>query len=485
MKKYFIPFLLMAAAAVAACQPKENIEEPALDGSYIYTLKASAPDTKTDYDAAGKFSWSDGDQISVLFNNGTDDTFFTLTNTTGEGATATFSGAIDAGYTIGASSDGTQWALYPAGDHKVRFSESDAAKWPLTFNIPAETDYTASGFSANIPMFAKGESGVFAFENLGAAYKFTFTEISAKKVKFVVENQNTYRLSGDIKLRDSGGTYLDQAWADGVDKTLTYIEAVESGTAVFYVPVRYYAESFFPIISLYDADTDELIYTKTATSAKAIASKGHVKPITISVTGFKYEFPSKFGINWNDVTVSAEGDSGSKNSGIKVLKATADASYLYLYFVVDKNKLTTDPANEFANQQVVYLGDVNDPNCTNTSWIWGSEGTYTKDATGGWLTYYGAPAFYCWEGIVGSDTSDKAGSAAEYKDDFYYEMRIPRDNTKAPMTSTSASTAHVGMILYYQKIHGVSGSGDYMIAPPTASHSGQMLNVPLPAYVAP
>ena len=53
------------------------------------------------------------------------------------------------------------------------------------------------------------------------------------------------------------------------------------------------------------------------------------------------------------------------------------------------------------------------------------------------------------------------------------------------MTSTSESTAHVGMILYYQKIHGVDGSGSYMIAPKTASHGGALLRVPLPAYVAP
>ena len=118
MKKYFIPFLLMAAAAVAACQPKENIEEPALEGSYIYTLNASAPEvTKSDYDASGAFSWSASDQISVLFHKGDDNKFFTLSNTSGAGASATFSGAIDAGYEIGASTDGTQWALYPAGSH--------------------------------------------------------------------------------------------------------------------------------------------------------------------------------------------------------------------------------------------------------------------------------------------------------------------------------------------------------------------------------
>ena len=483
MKKYFIPFLLMAAAAVAACQPKENIEEPALEGSYIYTLNASAPEvTKSDYDASGAFSWSASDQISVLFHKGDDNKFFTLSNTSGAGASATFSGAIDAGYEIGASTDGTQWALYPANDEN-NFVAADSK--PVKLHIPAETDFTTSEFSANLPMYAHGNSGSFAFQHLGAAYRFTFTEVSAAKAKLVVENQTTYQLSGDIPIH-MGDIYSDQGYASvGSEKgSLTQIANVVGGEVSFYVPVRYWAD-YQPNITLYDADTNDPIFSKTAGASKQLTSLGKVKPFSFSVTGFTYEFPSKFGINWNDVTISAEGDSGSKNSGIKDLKATADASYLYLYFVVDKNKLTTDPANEYANQQVVYLGDVSDPNCTKTSWIWGSEGTYTKDATGGWLTYYGAPAFYCWEDIVGSDTGDKAGSAAEYKDDFYYEMRIPRDNTKAPMTSTSPSTAHVGMILYYQKIHGVSGSGDYMIAPPTESHSGQLLNVPLPAYVVP
>ena len=83
------------------------------------------------------------------------------------------------------------------------------------------------------------------------------------------------------------------------------------------------------------------------------------------------------------------------------------------------------------------------------------------------------------------DTGNKAGSAVENGDYFYYEVRIPRNNTKAPMTSASASTAHVGMIIYYQKYNGGSLGGFYMIAPKTASHGGALLRVPLPAYVAP
>lgn len=154
----------------------------------------------------------------MVFDNSTDDKFFTLTLTNGAGKnTASFSGEIETGYEIGGT-DGNQWALYPAGAHSVRFSEEDAAKYPLSFNIPAVTDYTKSGFSANIPMYSIGEDGTsFNFQHLGAAYKFTFSDIDASKVKFVVENQTTYRLSGDVKLRNDGGTYLDQAYATGVD----------------------------------------------------------------------------------------------------------------------------------------------------------------------------------------------------------------------------------------------------------------------------
>ncbi|MBQ2544180.1 MAG: hypothetical protein II556_04455, partial [Bacteroidales bacterium] len=91
MKRFYIPFLLMAAAAVAACQNKAAVEEPA-QGSYVFTLKATSPvlDTKTDYSSTGKFSWSASDQISVLFHKGEENKFFTLTNTSGAGASADF-----------------------------------------------------------------------------------------------------------------------------------------------------------------------------------------------------------------------------------------------------------------------------------------------------------------------------------------------------------------------------------------------------------
>ena len=359
MKHYIIPMMLMAAAALASCEKQNNINEPeAQKGTYTYTLSATVPDmmetngvgnvqapvSKTDYDASGNFSWSSGDAISVLFNNGVTNKFFTLT-TTGSGDAADFTGTIDEGYVMGGT-DGNKWALYPAGAHSVRFSEEDGAKYPLLFNIPAVTDYTVSGFSANIPMYAISTDGTsLPFQHLGAAYKFAFSGIkSATKVRFVVENQTTYRLSGDVKLRNDGGTYLDQAWAEGVDKTLTYVSNVSDGKATFYVPVRYYSACFQPIITLYNADTDGRIYTNTATTAKAISSKGHVQPINIDVSSaieVPWTLASAFGVDWTSGSVV----SAAGGAGVNKLSAYADATDLFVLLEVQKSALVMDPGH--------------------------------------------------------------------------------------------------------------------------------------------
>ena len=73
MKRYAFYLLIMAVAAVAACQKQNDINTTETkDGSYVYTVNASIDNTesKSDYDADGKFSWTEGDAISVLFHNG-------------------------------------------------------------------------------------------------------------------------------------------------------------------------------------------------------------------------------------------------------------------------------------------------------------------------------------------------------------------------------------------------------------------------------
>lgn len=442
MKRYFLIIMMMAAAVITSCT-KQGLDEnqPQVDSgspTYTYTVSANVTETKTDYDSDGNFKWSAGDAISVLFNNGTDNKFFTLTLKSGDGTnTASFSGEIENGYEIGGT-DGNQWALYPAGTHSVRFAEEDAAKYPLSFNIPAITDYTKSGFSANIPMYSIGEDGTsFNFQHLGAAYKFTFSDIEADKVKFVVENQTTYRLSGDVKLRNEKGTYLDQSYAEGVDKTLTYISSVSDGKATFFVPVRYYAECFQPIITLYNAENEAIIYTKTATKATAISSKGHVQPINISVSGAVEEawaFPSQYDIVWNDIATSASGDTDEGYDGIVTMKATADATNLYLYLEVKKSALYDNNEYGHANQCNIYFGDGSGE---NTHWAWAAP--YTKKMSG-WMKYKNASRFIHYDGITYEQKT------AEHLDRYCYELAVKRSDISALAGSSATICMEINQL---------------------------------------
>ena len=439
MKHYIIPMMLMAVAALASCEKQKSFNEPeAQKGTYTYTLSATVPDmietngvgnaqapvSKSDYDAFGNFSWSAGDAISVLFHNGATNKFFTFT-TTGSGAAADFTGTIDDGYEMGGT-DGNKWALYPAGAHSVRFSEADGEKYPLLFNIPAVTDYTGSGFSANIPMYAISTDGAsLPFQHLGAAYKFTFSGIKgASKVKFVVENQTSYRLSGNVLLRNQGGTYLDQAYAEGVDKTLTYVSNVSDGKATFYVPVRYYAECFQPIITLYNADTDGRIYTNTASTAKAIPSKGHVQPISIDVSSaieVPWTLESAFGVDWSSASVVY----AAGGAGVNKLSAYADATELYVLLEVQKSALVMDPSHA--------------KDCSVNFQVEGNSRYF------GYLVANGVAGLNDYSGYV------TGKNVTEHQGVLYYEWRINRASAaqKTELVALgSAGTVGIRFLLY-------------------------------------
>ena len=301
MKQSHLSWLLMAAAVITACE-KERVEtEPAIEKApYVYSVKAtisSEDATRTDYDASGKFSWTAGDQISVLFNNGSENKFFTLT-ADAAGASATFTGTIDAGYTIGAL-DGTDddakiWALYPASENHT-YADGTAS-----FYVQPEVDFTVTGFSANIPMYdlltAEGE---FSFKNLACTYKFTVKNLDAgiNKVKFTVSNQETRGLSGLWPI-DNSEKFINYNWtADGDNKrTLTYINNVTDGQAVFYVSCRYYG-SFKPDITISDAESNSVLKQFTASTAQTPGNMKKVQPIAL-IMG-----TTQTVINAEDVTV--------------------------------------------------------------------------------------------------------------------------------------------------------------------------------------
>lgn len=336
--------MLMAVAAIASCEKQPvAIEEPeAGNGTYVYTIKASVPETKSDYDASGHFTWSSGDAISVLFHNGDVNKFFVL-ETTETGASVSFSGAVEDGYEIGAS-DGTSedkkiWALFPAsGSH-----EYTAGSNP-TFYVRPSVDFTATYFSANIPMCAlNAAEGDLSFENIASTYKFTVSGVKdgISKVRFTIYNQTTYGLSGSWPISGTSDKYINYNWASpgSANSTLSYVGNVVNNEAVFYVSCRYWGD-FQPSISVINEATGIAIKSFVAANPKQPTSKTTVKPITLDVSDGNYFAPaisidgdmSDWDPSTNDALTDGTNFITVTSSGnYKQFSVAYDSRYIYFY----------------------------------------------------------------------------------------------------------------------------------------------------------
>lgn len=365
MKRYFLIIMMMAAAVITSCT-KQGLDEnqPQVDSgspTYTYTVSANVTETKTDYDSDGNFNWSAGDAISVLFNNGTDNKFFTLTLTSGDGTnTASFSGEIEAGYTIGASDaaeeDNKIWALFPASENHTYTAGSTPS-----FYVQPSVDFSATHFSANIPMYALNSAeGAFSFASLASTYKFTVNGIAddVSKVKFQIYNQTTYALSGSWPIHDD--KYINYSYADpgSQNSTLTYISDVTDNHAVFYVSCRYWG-TFQPVITVTNHDTGIAIKTFTATTAKQPTYLDQVWPITLDVSDGNYFKPAvtidgDF-TDWDGVTEwTGIRNNGESNSRINNWRMQADEYNIYVYLDLNTEKIK--------NTSYLYVGFDTDNN---------------------------------------------------------------------------------------------------------------------------
>ena len=433
-----IALLFMAAAVLAACQKeKENVAEPAAPGTYTYTIEAGHGETRTDYAADGAFTWTAGDQISVLFNNGTQNKFFTLT-AAAPGATAVFSGEIEEGYTIGAA-DGTEtdkkiWGLYPASD---QHAYADGA---VSFYVQPSADFTQTGFSANIPMGAQAtEEGTLSFKNLASTYKFIVKGLdpSIQNVKFTVYNQSTNGLSGSWPVSAGEDPFVNYSYASpgSANSTLTYVNEAVNGEAVFYVSCRYWGK-FQPHITIADADRDYVIQEFVANKELQPSSKSKVQPVAITVTA---ALPTVMvdGVieEWDDKPVGT-----GSNSRILEWKYASDEDNVYFLYKIAKSEIAYSATDGYNWGSYIYVAFDNDQNAATPS----PDVNPGAGLTGG---YEAVAGFYPWRGNVegspechkgietqgdiacpvGTDTG-KATIAGSFDGDYcYVEVSIPRN----------------------------------------------------------
>ena len=330
MKKITVILAALAAAFAVSCTkeaPETQIPQdqnvPA--GMKMVTITASieGADTKTSYDAAGKFSWTKGDKISVM---GTGYGFYTLTATS-DGPTTTFTGWIPEGVTL------RQEAFYPADEATNRTDGS------YYFNIPMYKDLSQS-FSADLPMGAYSGTTNYEFKHITGAALLTFTNFPAE-----VETAEISIVNARLKLTGIFNAYLssDGLWtwnskADVAEEERTLIRKVSvvNGQAQLYMPYNgslWWDYTSMVNIKGYDAAGNEyvLLKDKKMKPDEASAVRGVVKKYApLALPDYVPEADlSK--IDWNAGNVATVTNSStSDDSVLEELKVVADNYHMYV-----------------------------------------------------------------------------------------------------------------------------------------------------------
>lgn len=321
MKKISILLAALAAAFAVSCTKEpvstETPDTSAPAGMKQVTITASIDeaDTKTSYDAAGKFSWTKGDKISVM---GTGYGFYTLTATS-DGPTTTFTGWIPEGVTL------RQEAFYPADEATNRTDGS------YYFNIPMYKDLSES-FSADLPMGAYSGTDNYEFKHITGAALLTFTNFPAEVETAEISIVNArLKLSGLFNAYLSSGLWTWNSKSDVAEEERTLIRKVPvvDGKAQLYMPYNgslWWDYTSTINIKGYDAAGNEyiLLKDKTMKADEASAERGVVKPYApLALPDY---VPS---VDWNKVDWTAENVVSPTVEGFTEVKVVADKYYLY------------------------------------------------------------------------------------------------------------------------------------------------------------
>ena len=348
MKKITVILAALAAAFAVSCTkeaPEAQLpqDQNAPAGMKMVTITASieGADTKTSYDAAGKFSWTKGDKISVM---GTGYGFYTLTATS-DGPTTTFTGWIPEGVTL------RQEAFYPADEATNRTDGS------YYFNIPMYKDLSQS-FSADLPMGAYSGTANYEFKHITGAALLTFTNFPAE-----VETAEISIVNARLKLTGIFNAYLSSGlwtWNSKVDvpeeeRTLIRKVPVVNGQAQLYMPYNgslWWDYTSMVNIKGYDAAGNEyvLLKDKKMKPDEASAVRGVVKKYApLALPDYVPEADlSK--IDWNAENVKVydlPDKASSSRQALRQVKVIADKYYVYARLVASAEHLTSTSSDYF------------------------------------------------------------------------------------------------------------------------------------------
>lgn len=366
MKKIVVIFAALCVCMISCnkelTDSQNNVTAPEV-AMKIVTITATIDDdlTKTSYAGGTTFSWTAGDEISVLCS---DDVFHTFTaNSTG--TTTTFTGSLPDGVSLGS------YAFFPADAGHTREG--------LKFNIPEEKDLTSHP-SADLPMVGdKGEGNAYSFMHCSGAALFSLknipSNIVAVEISFV---SASLKLSGLFGVFKSGPSSDEWRWnaAGGSttsEKTFKRKVSVINHQAEVYLPYAWGANMWANnsvTIKGYDSSDNEyaIITDKTMKGDGSYDYvRAHVRPLTPLILN------NLDRIDWSGIS----GYSGDGNYA--AFKVTSDDYYIYFYSKVKKGQVkwgTTDGAGE--NGTYIYYGVDTDKNASTGTDFWGNAGKFNS-----------------------------------------------------------------------------------------------------------
>ncbi len=440
MKRLYIPAILAILASCAQIEKDVPVlpEEEIIPAGYkVLTITAQkADDTKTSYAGDVTFSWSAGDKVSVLCNDGTQNLWETF-NIEEAAASSKFKATVAENINLGAM-DGSKVALYPANNNHVFTS---ATSGEISFHIPAERDFCVSDGGhqeSAIPMFAWGtDDDTYAFSNLTGAAKFTFTNVPCSQVKMVytvpgVKLNGTYGLLFDsIDKANASNVHWNPAdAANDAEKTVTYYGDVKSGKVSFYLP---YAEGSiwgYSTLQLIDVVTDMVLYNNTHVGNISV----HKNQIAV-LPELSLAFHSAYSIDWSKVPQA--GNSGDAYLALRRLKATADDTYIYLYIETSPIYMCLD--HDYDSYFHFYKEDAS------------GDSEYWYDYDEGWIKSSEIDAAHAkWaskDGMIDFityGTDAYSSNLLMHPSEWYYEIRMKRSVDPA---FASAGSVKIGVVL--------------------------------------
>ena len=332
MKKTFVILAAAVAALFAVSCVKETPNENlAPVGMKTVTLTADYSNlaTKTTYGDQGQFSWTEGDQISVWCS---DEQFHTLTATSA-GKRVEFTGELPEDVALG------WYAFYPADENHAADSY---------YHIPMYKDLSATG-SADLPMAAQVEDGVYVFKHMSAAALVTFTNFPADATSADVTFVNArMKFSGSFEaiISSEDGAFVWNSVASDAEgtengnflpveeRTFSRTVPVVNGTAKVYLPYNGslwwdYDSTVDVVAHLSNGKDVELVKGRLMNADEASPERGTIIPYA------PLELPNylDFGaLDWNaeNVAVAVNDESATSDLRYKELRAFVDDNNLYL-----------------------------------------------------------------------------------------------------------------------------------------------------------